>query len=172
MSYLLKPIGLFNTPKSREALQNYIDLLTGNEKFVANVIMGNTWNLCAKLTKGANPPGASVLRDAAQLAMYLDRGIEKRLGKKNALFNEWFCDAGDLERTQKIMDIAEQLQEVIPDDCEVPWPTICYTVIEEDLAGHIHDQFMADDGSSDSADVVIEFKKLMEEYIAFEKSRG
>jgi hypothetical protein len=47
---ILKPMGLFATPESTKALEEYIERLNGPEKAMAYVIMGMTWNLCAKLT--------------------------------------------------------------------------------------------------------------------------
>ena len=46
----LEPIGLFVTPESVQELQDYIENLPSHDKPIAAVVMGMTWNLCAKLT--------------------------------------------------------------------------------------------------------------------------
>lgn len=46
----IKPNGLFHTPESQEALQEWIERLSSSEKTLAYIVMGMTWNLAAKLT--------------------------------------------------------------------------------------------------------------------------
>ena len=50
--------GMFATPKNAEALQDWIERLSGGEKAVAYTAAGMTWNLAAKLT-GEPEPGES-----------------------------------------------------------------------------------------------------------------
>ena len=50
MKTKLGNMGLFATPDSVDALQEYIERFSGSEKIVAAVVMGMTWNLCAELT--------------------------------------------------------------------------------------------------------------------------
>jgi hypothetical protein len=50
-TYKLQKQGLFATPKSTEALMEYVNLFNGSERTVAMTLLGMTWNLCAELTK-------------------------------------------------------------------------------------------------------------------------
>lgn len=175
MSYLLKPIGFFNTPESTEDLQNYIDLLTGNEKFVANVIMGKTWNLCAELTKQPESPEPKISMNTAQMAMYLDRGIEAEFRNDktddDGEFNEWLCDSGDLERTWAVMELCEELAKVMPEELEFPWSTLCYIVLEERLAEFIFQRYKSK-ADKDTKKIINHFEQLLVEFTDLENARG
>lgn len=175
MSYLLKPIGFFNTPESTEDLQNYIDLLTGNEKFVANVIMGKTWNLCAELTKQPESVGQKVPMDTAQMAMYLDRGLESEIRNDethcSSDFNEWFCHGGDLERTQAVIELCETLFNSISDDSDLEWPTVCYIMLEERLSEYIYEQFFTGK-DKDIKKIVDRFEYLLVEFTDLQNQQG
>lgn len=48
--FKLSKMGLFATPDSVDALQEYIERFNADEKVVAYTIMGLTWNLCSELT--------------------------------------------------------------------------------------------------------------------------
>lgn len=50
-TYKLKKQGLFATPDSTEALQEYVNKFNGSERVIAMTLLGMTWNLCAELTK-------------------------------------------------------------------------------------------------------------------------
>lgn len=46
----LKSMGLFHTPQDVEELMNYVTALPDSDRNAAMVVMGMTWNLCARLT--------------------------------------------------------------------------------------------------------------------------
>lgn len=46
----LQPIGLYHTYTTAKELQQYIQQLSGEERALAYLIMGLTWNTCAHLT--------------------------------------------------------------------------------------------------------------------------
>ncbi len=50
----LKKMDLFATPDDAEALVAYVESLSAGERQAALVVMGMTWNLCAKLTEEYN----------------------------------------------------------------------------------------------------------------------
>lgn len=48
---VLTPMDLFNTPASVKELEQYVTGIPNDqERIIAVLIMGMTWNLCAKLT--------------------------------------------------------------------------------------------------------------------------
>ena len=51
VEHRLQPIGLYYTYETVEELQAYIQQLSGEERALAYLIMGLTWNTCAHLTK-------------------------------------------------------------------------------------------------------------------------
>lgn len=53
---VLKEIGIFATYKSVEELQDYINTFSGNERVIANIVMGCTWNTCAHLVNQTSEP--------------------------------------------------------------------------------------------------------------------
>jgi hypothetical protein len=63
--YKLQKQELFATPKSTEALMEYIHRFSGSERIVAMTLMGMTWNLCAELTKEGNWTACEVQPDSA-----------------------------------------------------------------------------------------------------------
>jgi hypothetical protein len=124
----LQPSGMFATPESMPALQDYLSKFNGGEALAANVALGMTWNFCAKVTKNM------VHEHAAQLAIYLDSGLRSFLmDDEEGEFNEWFNGSGDVERTNKTVEIASHLLAMIPEDCDVPWSTTCYILVGEHL---------------------------------------
>lgn len=157
---MLKPCGLFHTPESATALQDYIDALPGGDvKVMANTIFGMTWNLCAELTKGA------VHKDAAFMLQYLARGIDYLLthaGADDSFFNEWLNDSGDLERTYWIQDVAIELEKALPELVNCAWSDVCYAVVEHDLAKFIVDAFVDEAARPAISEVVELFKKKVE----------
>lgn len=154
---MLKPIGLFATPDCVKDLQDYVSKFKGPDAILANTIMGMAWNLCAKLTKNAVKSGV------AQMAMYLDKGLEHKVGKKSAEFNEWLCGAGDLERTIEILELCEELERVMPEEIEFPWSTLCYVVLEDELAEFIYAAFAAKKDFQKTK-VINRFEQLLVEY--------
>ena len=53
---VLKEVGIFATYKSVEELQDYINTFSGNERVIANIVMGCTWNTCAHLANQTAEP--------------------------------------------------------------------------------------------------------------------
>lgn len=49
--HLLKPIGLYHTYETVAELSEYVEKLSVEERALAHLIMGLTWNTCAHLTK-------------------------------------------------------------------------------------------------------------------------
>ena len=49
----LVKMGLFATPKNQDALEEYINLYTGQERVIAHTICGMTWNLVADMIDDA-----------------------------------------------------------------------------------------------------------------------
>lgn len=103
----------------------------------------------------------------AQLAMYLDRGVElfwriNHVGQ--GCFNQVFTEQGDLERTQRLLWLAKELVKVIPDDCPLPWSEICYCVVEHNLCFHIcqNAELISDE------EIVQKFTELLGERIKLE----
>jgi hypothetical protein len=50
VTHRLQPIGLYHTYETVDQLQEYIEQLSGDERALAFIIMGLTWNTCAHLT--------------------------------------------------------------------------------------------------------------------------
>ena len=53
---ILKEVGIFATYKSVDELQDYINTFSGNERVIANIVMGCTWNTCAHLVNQTAEP--------------------------------------------------------------------------------------------------------------------
>lgn len=105
----------------------------------------------------------------AQLAIYLDRGIEMFWRINHAgqgCFNEAFCGEGDLERTQRLIYLAKKLFPVIAQGCDLPWSQICYQLVEHNLCFHIcqNAQSMTDE------EIVQKFSDLLAEQIKRENA--
>jgi len=50
---LMEPIGLFATPKTQDELQAMLDCYTGEQRVIAYIAMGITWNyLAQEINKG------------------------------------------------------------------------------------------------------------------------
>ena len=50
VTHRLQPIGLYHTYETVDQLQQYIQQLNGEDRALAYLIMGLTWNTCAHLT--------------------------------------------------------------------------------------------------------------------------
>jgi hypothetical protein len=164
---MLKKIGLFATPDSTKSLEDYcLNFSNSQERLVATTVMGMTWNLCAKLTDNA------IDMNAAQLAMYLDRGLELTVSPlKRADFNLWMCKAGDIEKTQALLNLAAKLDDValLGDDSPIDWITVCYEIVENNLAISIAEMFSTGIGYDEDL-IILKFQELMNEFIAAENA--
>ena len=47
---ILRPVPMFHTPGSVDALFDWLDALSGTERLIAITAAMMTWNLCARLT--------------------------------------------------------------------------------------------------------------------------
>ena len=105
----------------------------------------------------------------AQLAIYLDRGIEMFWPINHAgqdCFNEVFYGAGDLERTERLIYLAQKLYAVIPYGCPLPWSNLCYSLVEHNLCWHICQNAK----SITDEEIVQKFSELLAEQIKRENA--